>query len=245
MKKIFAAIAMLLIAFSSYAIDMKKYQIKSGIVEYKITGTQQGTQTLYFDNWGLLTAEFMEVTTKMMGITMRSSTLNLTDKDWTYNINLDDKTGTKISNKELQELMNSTNKKDLEELGRKMLEKLGGRKLNNETFMGRDCEVWEISKLNTKVWLYKYISLKSISNIVGEIVIEATKIDENASVPAEKFIIPKDIKITKQKFTGEEKKMSEEMMKMMQNGEFDLEKIQKIMEQQNKATEEEESKGKK
>lgn len=245
MKKVFVAIIMLLVTSYSYAIDMKKYQIKSGIVEYKITGSQQGTQTLYFDNWGLLTAEFMDITTKMMGMTMKSSTLNLTDKDWTYNINLDEKNGTKISNKELQELLNSTNKKDLEELGRKMMEKMGGRKLGNETFMGRDCEVWEISKLNTKVWLYKYIPLKTISNIVGEIVIEATKIEENVSVPAEKFLVPEGIKITEQKFTDEEKKMSEEMMKMMQNGEIDLEKIQKMMEQQNKATEEEEKEGKK
>ncbi len=240
MKKLIISLVILLCAVSSYSIDMKKYQIKSGIVEYKITGKQQGTQTLYFDNWGLLSSEYQEATTSMMGMTVKSYTLNITDKEWTYNINLDEKTGTKVSNKDIKDLMNSLDKKDMDELGRKMMERLGGKKIGNETFLGKNCEVWELTKLKSKVWVYKYIPLKTIMNIIGEVTIEAVKIEDNASVAADKFVVPKGIKITEQKITEEEKQMSEEMMKMFGNGEIDLEKMQKMIEKSNQATEEEE-----
>lgn len=72
MKKLIISLVILLCAVSSYSIDMKKYQIKSGIVEYKITGKQQGKQTLYFDNWGLLSSEYQETTTSVMGMTVKS-----------------------------------------------------------------------------------------------------------------------------------------------------------------------------
>ena len=108
-----------------------------------------------------------------------------------------------------------------------MMERLGGKKIGNETFLGKNCEVWELTKLKSKVWVYKYIPLKTIMNILGEVTIEAVKIEENASVSADKFVVPKGFKVTEQKITEEEKQMSEEMMKMFGGGEFDIEKMQK------------------
>lgn len=228
MRYFYLLILIILFSSMSYSFDMKKYQIKSGIVEYTISGIQSGKQTLYFDNWGLLSAEYTQATTTFMGMTVPSNTLNLTDKEWTYNIDLDKKEGTKIANKELEDLMKSLQGKDLEDIGRKMLEQLNARKIGNETFLGRNCEVWEIQKLSSKVWIYKYVPLKTISNLVGTITIEATKFEENASIPADKLKIPSNIKITEQKITDEEKQNMEEIMKMMQNGQIDPEKLKKL-----------------
>ena len=36
----------------------KRYGIKSGVIEYIITGSQEGTKTLYFDSWGMRQAEY-------------------------------------------------------------------------------------------------------------------------------------------------------------------------------------------
>lgn len=231
MRNIYLLIFLLVCFSNAYSIDMKKYQVKSGIVEYSISGVQTGKQTLYFDNWGLLSAEYTQATTTFMGMTVPTNTLSLTTQEWTYNIDLDKKEGTKIANKEIEELMKSLQGKDLEEMGRKMLEKLNAKKIGNETFLGKNCEVWEIQKLSSKVWLYKYIPLKTISNIMGTITIEATKFEENVSIPADKLKVPSGIKITEQKFTDEEKQNMEEIMKMMQNGQIDPEKLKKIQEQ--------------
>ncbi|MGB9702255.1 MAG: hypothetical protein ACPL1A_05945 [Candidatus Kapaibacteriota bacterium] len=231
MRNIYLFIFLLVCFSNAYSIDMKKYQVKSGIVEYSISGIQTGKQTLYFDNWGLLSAEYTQATTTFMGMTVPTNTLSLTTQEWTYNIDLDKKEGTKIANKEIEELMKSLQGKDLEEIGRKMLEKLNAKKIGNETFLGKNCEVWEIQKLSSKVWLYKYIPLKTISNIMGTITIEATKFEENVSIPADKLKVPSGIKITEQKFTDEEKQNMEEIMKMMQNGQIDPEKLKKLQEQ--------------
>ncbi|MGD8305823.1 MAG: hypothetical protein PVF17_04140, partial [Ignavibacteria bacterium] len=32
--------------------DKKIFGVKSGIIEYQITGSQEGTRKLYFDDWG-------------------------------------------------------------------------------------------------------------------------------------------------------------------------------------------------
>ena len=45
--------------------DVKKYNIKSGIIEYEMKGVQTGTQTLYFDDWGKKEATYSEQETKL------------------------------------------------------------------------------------------------------------------------------------------------------------------------------------
>lgn len=216
MKNIIIIIVLILgISYTSDALDLKKYQLKSGIVEYKITGSQTGSQTLYFDKWGMLSAEFTKSEMKFMGFTTSSNTLNLTDLEWTYSINLDEKKGTKTANKDLMEMMGNMNQKEAEEYGLKVMEQLGGRKLGDEMFFGKMCEVYEIEKLGSKVWSYKWIPLKMEIKLIGNVVYEAIKFEENVSVPSDKFKVPDGIEVTEEKFTEEEKESMEEMMKML------------------------------
>ena len=119
------------------------------------------------------------------------------DGEWSYMIDLEAKTGYKSKSGESEDDPKDLIKSDDEVTFRQMIEKEGGKILANETFLGKDCIVVEISEksddgkaLATKMWYYKGIPLK-MSN--KSYTMEATKFEENVSIPASKFEVPAGI----------------------------------------------------
>lgn len=216
MKQIlFFIVFCIFISNTSYSLDIKRYKVKSGIIEYKIEGAINGTETVYFDDWGIKEAKINKTEIKMMGFKTETHTLTITDKDWGYNINLDDKTGTKASNKEIKEMLDGMTQKDYERFGEKMMEDMGGVKVGNESILGYNCEVWDVKNLNSKTWNYNYVPLKIEMNMMGGVTYTAVKFEANAKIPADKFSVPKGIKITEQEVPSFDMK---DLQKMMQQG---------------------------
>jgi hypothetical protein len=212
MKYFFSLMIAFAIIFSStsYSLDIKKYQIKSAIVEYKISGAQTGKETLYFDNYGFLEARYTESSMTMMGFTVETNTITISDKDWIYNIDMKEKKGTKMSNEMLKAMLDGLTQKDYEEFGRKMMQEMGGKKIGEETYMGKTCEVWTIESMNTKMWVYKLIPLKIEMTMFGTVTYETVKFEENVSIPKDKFIPPKDIPVEEVQMPEFEDDMEEE-----------------------------------
>jgi len=182
-------------ASSQSLAGVKRYQIKSGVVEYTLSGTRKGTETIYFDNWGMREAKFTKAEMSMMGFTQKQNTLTLLDGETTYNIDLDTKTGTKMETPMLKEL--AANNKDLTEAGEKMMKSMGGVKIGTEVVLGKTCNVWEIRNMKSKTWVWKGVPLKTqVSMPSMEMTITATKFDEGAAIAADKFKIPSDVTIT-------------------------------------------------
>jgi len=173
----------------------KRYQIKSAIVEYTLSGTRKGTETIYFDNWGMREAKYTKAEMSMMGITQKQNTLTLLDGETTYNIDLDTKTGTKMETPMLKEL--AANNKDLTDAGEKMMKSMGGVKIGTEVILGKTCDVWEIKNMKSKTWVWKNVPLKTkVSMPSMEMTITATKFEEGAAIPADRLAIPSDVNIT-------------------------------------------------
>lgn len=174
----------------------KRYQIESGIVEYTMSGAQKGTESLYFDRWGMREAKYTKSELTIAGITQRSNKLTLMDGDWIYVIDLDKRTGTKTQNPVLKQIADRAATKDLAEIGEKMMRDMGGEKTSSEEIAGKMCDVWEVKKLGSKSWTWKSVTLKIQAKMGGmEMTTTATKFEE-ASIPADRFAIPSDVKIT-------------------------------------------------
>ncbi len=214
MKKVALLISIFFLLFVvANSLDIKKYKIKSGIIEYKIEGMSEGTETVYFDDYGIKEARYTKTVTKIMGFSTETNTITITDKDWSYSIDLNEKKGTKMANKQLKEMLDGISQKDYEEFGKKMLEQMNAKKIGNETILGKNCEVWEIGKMNSKTWNYEYVPLKVEINLMGTMTNTATKFEENVKIPADKFEVPKGITITEQ----ESPDMNmDDILKMMQ-----------------------------
>jgi hypothetical protein len=169
-----------------------KYAIKSGIVEYKtqMMGMDM-KQVLTFDEYGK--KEITEMIAEMMGVKIHTVTLN---KDgFVYNYDLEKKTGTKSVSYQ------SSSNIDFENLSEEMVKDMNLKKEGTEEFLGKTCEKMSVDytkmKLKGTYLVYKGIALKMDAdmgtmkmNLVGE------KFIENPEIPASKFEVPADIKIT-------------------------------------------------
>ena len=97
---LFAALSLMLTMSAQAAKNPweQKLPFKSAEIHYEISGMETGTEVLYIREHGKQTARYHTGTSKMMGMTMKSDTIQITDPDWVYNFDLVEGTGTKTIN---------------------------------------------------------------------------------------------------------------------------------------------------
>ncbi len=76
----------------------KKLPFKSAIIEYAISGMEEGRETVYIDDYGSKRATYHETVSKMMGMTMTNSTIELVTPDFIYSYDLQSRDGVKTNN---------------------------------------------------------------------------------------------------------------------------------------------------
>lgn len=168
-----------------------KYTLKSGVVEYKTTVMgMEAKQTLSFDDYGA--KELTSVSIEMMGYKSTSYTLNR--DGYIYSYDLEKKTGTKMKAVPQANI-------DFANLTDDIVKEMKINKEGEESFLGKTCTKFSIDndKLSMKgsylVW--NGIPLKTDVDMGQmKMVLEAIKLDENASIPATTFDVPADVKFT-------------------------------------------------
>jgi len=183
---------------SSSSQEFRRYKIRSGIIEYKMSGMQTGTEKIYFDRWGMREAKYSQTELKVANMSVKQNHFSLLDGEWTYTVDLDKKTGTKTPTPLMKELTTAAKRegKDATEIGEEMLTRMGGRKIGTETLLGKTCDVWEIKSMNAKSWIWQGVTLKTEVNMMGKMMTtEAVRLQDNVNVPEEKLTLQKDVKI--------------------------------------------------
>lgn len=189
----------------------KRFGVKSGIVEYTISGSQEGTKTLYFDDWGMRQAEYTRSVLSVGKFTKAINKVNIIDGDYQYMINLDQASGTKTKNPILKTMQDLKDQKGFNGFGEQYLLSLGANKIGTEKFLDKDCDVYEIRNTGTKLWVWEWITLKSETNTGGiDITLTAVKINTNIKIPSEKFKLPEKITLNEVDLDNIENEMREE-----------------------------------
>ncbi len=188
---------------SNTANQGHRYAIEAGTIEYELTGDWIGTQTIYFDDWGNLQADHMEMTMEMFGVTQDVNEANILKDGIMYTLDLNARTGTKMSSEVLNETLTQDSEVTAEMITEELMESFGGTKTGTDEIAGKTCDVWEIESLFTTTCLWNSIALKTTASMAGiEMESIAVKIEEK-SPSADKFEIPEDIEITEDPFTEE------------------------------------------
>ncbi len=169
----------------------KRYpRLKSAIIKYKVSGMNNGTETVYIDDWGRREAIYKKFTTKMMGIDIERNFMTLiTDNGkWIYNIDLNSRTAIKMDKAGFKALQgNSSGNMDVA---------IGAMKTGTEEVLGKVCDVWKKGYPYSMAWIWKGVALKKDQEVAAMgVLTEATEIQENISIPEDKLIIPSDVKI--------------------------------------------------
>jgi hypothetical protein len=180
-----------------FVTDQKIFGIKSGIIEYEITGSQTGTKKLYFDDWGRKQAEFTNSTIKVGKYKKHSNLLKITKGDWQYIMDLENETGIKRENPVIEKIIELKNQTNYGEFGEQLLLISGGFESGGDIVADKNCKVYEFKSKNTKSWIWNWLMLKSETKRGNvDITLIAKNIKENVAIPDTVFSPPKNILIT-------------------------------------------------
>lgn len=176
-----------------------KYQIKSGIIRQT---TKQNLidvpfeQVIYFDDYGNKERIESRMEMEMMNQKIVSENVDITVDGYIYKLDMEKKTGTK------SKLYGTPkNEYDFSSMAESAAKQFNLVKKPDAVIAGKTCESYEFNneKYHMKgvVCNYKGISLKSKVSVRGmEVEVEVSKLEENVSIPSDKFDIPKDFTIT-------------------------------------------------
>jgi hypothetical protein len=174
--------------------------MKTALLEYKTSIEAEGiTSISNIKQWMDLKNDKLRVeteyTTEMNGNQNTEKSIMIDTEGYNYLINTVSKTAIKMKSSENDDNPAEMIKSEDEKTFRQMIEAEGGKMVGNEEFFGRNCIVIEMvdEGRTTKAWYYKGILLKMTNDYYT---MEATKFEENISIPSSKFEIPSDITIT-------------------------------------------------
>ncbi|HHD72745.1 MAG TPA: hypothetical protein ENL02_02355 [Epsilonproteobacteria bacterium] len=182
--------------------QFKMYGVKSGKIDYKITGSGNmmgietktvGKKRITFKNYGAksLTEENKVQKTVAGGKSTveKSHTIAYMDGAMLYNVNFGQKRIIRMQNPAMAMMTVMGGGKSPMEMGEAMLKKIGGKKIGTDKVLGYTCDLWEA--MGTKQCIYKGITLKAESNIMGMKNLEiATKAEFDLSISDDDFELP-------------------------------------------------------
>lgn len=212
--------------------QLKRYDIKSGIVEYtsKISGEMMGTvisgsgtENLYFKDWGAveLREEKSSQTTdtnifgQKNSETTETHTMHKLDNGDSYMVDFEKKEITLIKDMAMEMTKAFDKNADAGDKGKSILESMGGKKIGDEKILGYDCEIWDL--MGAKQWIHKDIMLKLEMEVMGiKTTKEATTVKFNVKVPDKNFKLP-DFPIHKEEGFLTNEEYEEDMDEMQDN----------------------------
>jgi hypothetical protein len=161
------------------------FGIKAAKIVFKFTGSKlhEGTQTLYFDDYGNTA---VLITDQGSGMSRNHQTSIWKDGKTTL-INHETK---KVSTSPFR--VKDSEAPAIAETSDNSKKTIGYEKMPDETVAGKTCEVWYNKQLNIKYYLWNKMDLKLENQ--GVYTKEATSVEEISSIPADVMEIPKDYK---------------------------------------------------
>ena len=182
-------------SFSQANINYKRYQIESGIIEYTISGAQKGKEIVFFDQWGMREAKYTEIERPRLGT---QHLLTLVDGLWVYTIDLDKKIGNKSEHAIIKGLLSRLSDNSQVDISLAIIKEMGGKKSGQGDVIDKNCDIWEIERLASTLWIWKGIPLQNQIQMPNtKIVISAKEIQEQVSIPESKFRVPANIHFIK------------------------------------------------
>ena len=170
---------------------LKPYGMKSGIIEYIFSGDKTGTGTLYFDDYGMKSAMYLETVTE--GEESRNWVVSSGDYQYMWDPD-QPADGMKMKNP-LISWMKEASKGDMESFTEETYAKMGMVKNGKESYLGKECTVikgepgkvliWNGIMMLTDIRMGSYVSRQ-----------EATSVKTNVPVDAKYFVIPRNITFT-------------------------------------------------
>jgi len=196
-KHIFFTIIFLLFVLSmtfqlwAQEVSLKPYGIQSGIIEYKYSGSQVGTGTMYFDEYGYRSA--MKMDTKMNDQPQKGWVVSFKEYQYIFDPSKPDE-GLKMKNPIIESLQ-KMDKPDFDKVTEDLYSKMGIKRAGTEKFMDKDCIAFKGDMGKVLTW-NGILMLMDLNYSGIQTKQEVTSIKINVPVDEKYFEIPKNIKFS-------------------------------------------------
>jgi hypothetical protein len=182
---------------------MKKYDVKSGKIEYSIKESGNimgmvkikgiGKKRVIFDNYGVkdLTEEskVKKETTGGQTKVDKTHTIQYMNDGIVYSVDFKKKTIVRMDNPAMAMGALFGGGKNMKQTGEAMLKSMGGKKTGTDKVLGYTCDVWDV--MGVKQCIYKGVPLRIESNLMGLKSTEiATKATFDLSLNEDDFKLP-------------------------------------------------------
>lgn len=182
---------------------MKKYDVKSGKIEYEIKGSGDimgmvkiktiGKKRVIFDNYGVkdLTEESKVTKETTGGQTKvnKEHSIKYMNGGIVYSVDFDKKVIIRMENPAMAMGALFGGGKNIKQTGESMMKSMGGKKTGTDKVLGYSCDVWDL--MGVKQCIHKGIPLRIESNVMGMKSVEiATKAEFDISLSKDDFKLP-------------------------------------------------------
>ncbi len=169
----------------------KRYGIKSGILVFELKGQDEGTRTVYFDQWGLLETWDDEIIHTVMGMSEKHHHRTIHIHDFVYAVDLITNTAQQFEIDDFDKQIAKTWEVAKIKQERLYMEQ-GGIFIGNEKVHSYTCAIWKFD--NKTFWIWNGITFQikeetntdSYANVVK-------KINLNATIDPALFTLPQGI----------------------------------------------------
>lgn len=211
-------VGLLVVSQSSFAQDWfaPKLPFKNAVIEYQVKGMSGGTKTTYIRDYGRESAEYTNLSMKMMGMVQSRQEIDITTRDWTYSVDMASRMASKMMNpekmyrEELKKYNSAERNKiaaNAEKFGMDSLQGMGGTVSKNAAkLLGYSCDLTEMSGVKVYSISGTGFPLKVETNMMGMKSTEEAVSIKKVSPPASKFSLPAGV-------TVEHDQMAENMMR--------------------------------
>ena len=190
MKSLISALVLIaLLALPAISEEAgKRYDVKTGIIEYKISGVQSGTETLYFDDWGRTESKVTKINTNFPNTPKTSEySMSLIKDGKSYAIDMLTNKGTESNNLEVFALSGDS-------APRAQMSTATTTKIN---VAGKECQIWKSLRLDVETCLWSNVPLQTTSGRGKTAVSKtATSIKLVDSLPEDTFKLPENVQLT-------------------------------------------------
>lgn len=180
-----------------------KTPFQEATIDYELSGTESGKETLYIKEFGARQARYRTSASTLMGVTKSTRTIQITDQNWICHYDLLGKTSGKTTNpvkiyRSEYAKLNAEEKtnfaKNAKELGAGgMFGQVNGTiRYKAQKILGFDCDVASVAGISTVYLLHNTaLPLKAETSVMGITNnILATRIDTSTNVPGSVFLPP-------------------------------------------------------
>lgn len=145
---------------------------ESGILEYELKGAMNGTEIWYWTDWGDRQRKERHSVMEIMGIRQEDEVITVIHDEKIYKLDEKKRSATLIRSGLAAELSDLSYDSD------QMLEEMGGVKNGTEEVLGKECQVWEMKSMMSRIAVWNRLAMHTVTDmgIVKEEMI-ATRVD--------------------------------------------------------------------